>query len=105
MKLPDLERITEITQRLLATTPGEWYALYEECQPGRCPDMVDDPTIYVKGSEQYIAQTAYDHLSFSQRDTMFADAEFIAHAKEDIIYLLQLIGIEIPKDNETIPHT
>lgn len=78
------KRIQEIKERLQATTPGAWKV--------RIPDGdyfgSDDPTVETEDG-QYIARTGYDGLSYTVRETMGADAEFIAHAKEDIAWLLE----------------
>ena len=81
-------RITEIKNRLQATTPGVWRVL----QPDEDHFGSDDPTVETE-SGQYIAQTSYNGLSNTRRLTMHADAEFIAHAKEDIAFLLQQLEI------------
>ena len=80
------QKIQEIRERLQATTPGAW-KIWE-------PDddyFGDDSSTVVTGCGQYIAQTSYDGLSHTIRKTMAADAAFIAHAKEDITYLLDQI--------------
>lgn len=75
------QRIREIKERLQSTTPGAWKIWV--------PDddyLGDDSPTIVSENGQYIAQTNYDGLE--DRVTMIADAEFIAHAKEDIAWLL-----------------
>jgi len=86
----DKQRIQEIKARLQATTPGAWKACFSEDErfDVECPE--DDPCI-LSDSGQYIAQTTYDQLSNTCRPTMYADTEFIAHAKEDIAFLLSQI--------------
>lgn len=84
----DMQRIREIKERLQAITPGAWkvcFAEGEKFDPG-CPK--DDPSIFSE-NDQFVAQTTYDRLSETCRPTMYADAVFIAHAKEDISYLLK----------------
>lgn len=78
-------RVREIIERLRATTPGAWKAFYPSED-----DFSVDVCIYSENG-QYVAQTSYDGGSDSYRSTMKADAEFISHAKEDILYLLSLI--------------
>ena len=80
----DDQRIREIKERLQATTPGAWRVW----KPNDDYFGDDTPTVETE-SGQYIAQTGYDGLSYTVRETMSADAEFIAHAKEDIAYLLE----------------
>lgn len=75
-----MDRLTGIKKRLLATTPGDWGVVEQN----------DDGDWIVSGADgAYIAQTSYDGLSVTTRETCRGDAEFIAHAKEDIAYLLQ----------------
>lgn len=75
-----MNRLDEIRKRLLATTPGVWEVVEQD----------DDGDWIVSGADStYIAQTSYDGLSVTTRETCRGDAEFIAHAKEDIAYLLQ----------------
>jgi len=92
----DEQRIQEIKARLQATTPGAWKVQFarDERFDVECPE--DDPIIEAE-SGQYIAQITYDQLSYTCRPTMYADAEFIAHAKEDIAYLLRQLEIALPK--------
>lgn len=88
------QRIHEIKERLQATTPGVWKTCYaeDECFSPDCPE--EDPCIE-SVSGQFIAQTTYDTLSTTCRPTMYADAEFIAHAKEDIRFLLELLEVHV----------
>lgn len=75
-----MSRIDEIKRRLLATTPGSWGVVEQD----------DDGDWIVSGADgAYIAQTSYDGLSVTTRETCRGDAEFIAHAKEDIAFLLE----------------
>lgn len=82
----DEQRIHEIKERLQATTPGAWRVW----EPDEDYLGSDDPTIETE-SGQYIAQTNYDGIC--ERETMIADAKFIACAKEDISYLLKRLEI------------
>ena len=75
-----MDRLDEIRKRLLATTPGAW---------GMVEQDDDGDWIVRTCGDQYIAQTSYDGLSITTRETCKADAVFIAHAKKDIAYLLQ----------------
>ena len=75
-----MNRLDEIRKRLLATTPGAW---------GRVEQDDDGDWIVSTEDDQYIAQTSYDGLSATTRETCKADAVFIAGAKEDIAYLLR----------------
>lgn len=88
----DEQKIQEIKERLQATTPGAWRIW----KPGDDYFGDDTPTVESENG-QYIAQTSYDGLSHTVRDTMTADAEFIAHAKEDISYLLEQLEIFFSK--------
>ena len=86
------DRISEIKGRLQATTPGIW-KVFE-------PDgdyLGDDGPSVVTEDGQYIAQTSYDGLSFSARETAANDAEFIAYAKQDIAWLVQQLEILLSK--------
>ena len=75
-----MDRLTDIKKRLLATTPGVWGMVEQD----------DDGDWIVSGADgTYIAQTSYDGLSVTTRETCRGDAEFIAHAKEDIAFLLE----------------
>lgn len=79
-----MSRISEIKRRLLATTPGSWGTVEQN----------DDGDWIVSGKNgAYIAQTSYDGLSATTRETCEADAVFIAHAKEDIEYLLRELEV------------
>lgn len=80
-----VDRIKDIQRRLNATTKGKWIVRnvpYDEC---------NDPYIETEDGT-YIAQTTYDMQSKTENHNINADTEFIAHAKEDIEYLLKLIG-------------
>ena len=58
----------------------------------------DDGDWIVSGADgTYIAQTSYDGLSVTTRETCRDDAEFIAHAKEDIAYLLRELEVHFRK--------
>ena len=83
------QRISDIKKRLQATTPGVWKIWKPE------EDYLgdDDPCIETEDGV-YVAQTSYDGLSNTCRPTMYADAEFIAHAKEDICFLLTQLEIQ-----------
>ena len=85
----DDQRIGALKERLQATTPGAWRVW----EPGD-DYLGDDTPIVETDGGQYVAQTGYDGLSHTVRETMAADAEFIAHAKEDIAYLLSLVKIK-----------
>lgn len=84
----DDQRIREIKERLQATTPGAWrvWKPDEDC-------FGDNDPVVETESGKYIAQTSYDGLSRTVRDTAISDAEFIAHAKEDVAYLLEQLEI------------
>lgn len=86
MSSADEERLKEIKERLQATTPGVW----KVWQPDDDYFGDDSPTV-VNESGKYIAQTSYDGLN--DRETMTADAEFIAHAKDDILFLLEQLEV------------
>lgn len=77
------KRIEEIKERLEKTTPGKWIAR-------RIPyEGQEDPWIVTEDGT-YICQTVYDMQSETQDHNVDADTEFIAHAKEDIDFLLRL---------------
>lgn len=79
-----MDRLTDIKKRLLATTPGAWGVVEQD----------DDGDWIVSGADgTYIAQTSYDGLSVTTRETCRGDAEFIAHAKEDIAFLLEKLEV------------
>lgn len=79
-----MSKIEEIKQRLNATTKGKWLT---ENIPY---DGIEDPVIITEDGE-YIAQTAYDMQGASTNHNVDEDTIFIAHAKEDIQYLLDFI--------------
>lgn len=82
-----LKRIKEIEDRLNKTTSGKWIAKDIPY------DGHEDPCIVTeKGT--YIAQTVYDMQSITEKHNVDEDTLFIAHAKDDIKFLLNLI-----KDN------
>lgn len=84
-----MSRINEIKRRLLATTPGSWGVVEQD----------DDGDWIVSGEDGvYIAQTSYDGLSTTTRETCEADAVFIAHAKEDVAYLLRELEVLQPSE-------
>ena len=90
------QRIREIKERLRATTPGAWkacFAIDERFDPD-CPE--EDPHIENEFG-QFVAMTTYDTQSTTCRPTMYADTEFIAHAKEDIAWLLERLEIALRK--------
>ena len=79
-----MDRLADIKKRLLATTPGAWGVVERD----------DDGDWIVSGADgTYIAQTSYDGLSVTTRETCRGDAEFIAHAKEDIAFLLEKLEV------------
>lgn len=78
------KRILEIKERLKNATPGEWTAW------GIPYNGINDPNISTKDGV-YIAQTVYDMQSGTQEHNIDADTVFIAHAKQDIEYLLKKI--------------
>ena len=82
------ERLNEIKERLEAATPGGWKVLFADDELFSEEAPCDDPVVAAEDG-QYIAQTTYDQLSNTCRPTMYADALFIAHAKEDIAWLLE----------------
>lgn len=92
----DEQRIQKIRERLQATTPGAWEVCFAEGEKfdPECPKR--DPSIFSE-NDQFVAQTTYDTLSETCRPTMYADAVFIAHAKEDISYLLEQLEIFFSK--------
>lgn len=85
------ERLRKIKERLRATTPGAW--MVREIDE----DSFDDTPGVRTVDGLYVAQTSYDGLSRTCRPTMYADAEFIAHAKEDIEWLLERLEVFLNK--------
>ncbi len=86
MKLNDeqLKIVKDIEERLNATTIGKWVAgglPYNDC---------DDPWIETEYGD-YVAQTVYDMQSCTQKHNIEEDTIFIAKAKDDIKYLLDII--------------
>ena len=84
-----MDRLQEIEHRLNATTPGKWYIIWAEDD---CEDtciISDLQNEY--GEDTYICQTSYEGLGNTQKHNVNEDAEFIAHAKGDIEYLLNII--------------
>lgn len=88
----ELDRIAKIKERLRATTPGAWRAVYGEDERFLEGHPEDDPCIFAE-SGQYIAQTTYDGLSHTCRSTVYADTEFIANSKSDVAFLLRLLEV------------
>lgn len=80
-------RLLEIKERLQAATPGAWKVRETD------EDSFDDTPGVTTEDGRYVAQTSYDGLSHTCRPTMYADAEFIAHAKEDIEWLLERLEV------------
>ncbi len=90
------QNIQEIKERLYSTTPGVWQARFAEDEQFRpdCPE--EDPCIQTD-SGQFIAIVTYDQLSHTCRPTMYDDARFIAHAKEDIAFLIEQLEVFLNK--------
>ena len=82
------ERLNEIKERLEAATPGGWKVLFADDEAFN-PDLPSEDPLVVTDTGQFVAQTTYDQLYDTCRPTMYADAVFIAHAKEDIAWLLE----------------
>jgi len=71
------KKIQEIAKRLYAITGTSWHYKY-------------DYDYYILNDRgEYIAQTTYDDLSTSKEHNVIADTEFIAHAPDDIRYLIE----------------
>ncbi len=72
-------RIQEIIERLRATTPGSWTPW--------SPDEANIPAqaVKVKGSSEFVCIASF----YGDYDAASRNAEFIAHAKEDITWLLE----------------
>lgn len=85
-------RLQEIKERLRATTPGVWKAWFAEDERF-CPDCPEEDPCILAENGQFVAATTYDQLSNTCRPTMYADTEFIAHAKEDIQFLLEQLEV------------
>lgn len=80
----DNARLAAIRERLSKTTPGPWTA-----EPNYETDCDENPFRFgswVCGAE--------DGVQVSERVESIADAEFIAHAPDDIAYLLSLLGVK-----------
>ena len=84
-------RLLEIKERIRATTPGSWKVREMD------EDGFDDTPGVETDDGTYIAQTSYDGLSCTCRPTMYADAEFIAHAKADVEWLIQQLEVVLGK--------
>lgn len=76
------QRIQKIRERLQATTPGEWVPW--------SPDKKSVPAqaVKVKGSSEFVCITTF----YGDFDAGSKDAEFIANAKEDIQFLLDMLN-------------
>jgi ABC-type antimicrobial peptide transport system permease subunit len=71
------KKIQEIAKRLYAITGTSWHYKY-------------DYDYYILNDRgEYIAQTTYDDLSTSKEHNVIADTEFIAHAPDDVRYLIE----------------
>lgn len=126
----DKERIDQIKARLAATTPGKWYVnRLDDCHCMNLvavttrPDSglhealpYDDPdssiresivatTLEQAGFEQVkphvvVDVDEYDDFDPSKGGRWDQDAEFIANAKDDIEFLLNLLDELNPSDNK-----
>lgn len=78
----DEQRIREIKERLQATTPGAWVPW--------SPDEAHIPAqaVKVKGSPEFVCVASF----YGDYNAASRNAEFIAHAKEDIQFLLDLLS-------------
>lgn len=76
------ERIREIKERLQATTQGDW----EPWSPDS--ESIPPQAIKVKESPKLVCIVSF----YGDFDESSRNAEFIAHAKEDIQFLLDLLG-------------
>ena len=78
----DTQRIREIRERLQATTPGAWIPW--------SPDRKNVPAqaVKVKGTAEFVCVASF----YGDFDASSRNAEFIAHAKEDIQFLLDLLN-------------
>lgn len=85
----DGDRVAAIRERLEAATPGDWHV---DAPPG-FEQGHDD--ICVLSGDIYICQTSYDGLSNTKKHNVREDAEFIAHAKSDVQYLLEQLEIHV----------
>lgn len=95
MKRIDKERIDKIQQVLDKTTPGEWKIEgNEKGEPltgyQRSHDIVIESEYGI-----YIAQTTKNNLPYTERHNIEADSTFIANAKSDIQFLLNIINDSI----------
>jgi hypothetical protein len=77
-------RLAAMRQRAEAATPGPWRAT------GLPYDDIHDPCIETADGD-YVAQTVYDMQSASLNHHVDEDTEFIAHAREDVPYLLAVV--------------
>lgn len=86
----DEKRIQEIKERLQATTPGAW----KRWEPDE--DYLGDESPSVETDDgEFICQTATEYGKV--RTTAEADAVFIAHAKEDVTWLLEQLEVQFGK--------
>ncbi len=83
-----MQNIQEIKKRLYSTTPGAWRAWFAEDEQFN-PDYPEEDPCVQTDSGQFIAIVTYDQLSHTCRPTMYDDARFIAHSKEDIAFLIE----------------
>jgi len=79
------DAIEEIKTRLNNTTNGDWF------YNGLPYDVGNNDPMIVTNNGTYIAQTVYDGQSNTEEHNINADTIFIANAKNDIEYLLQLV--------------
>lgn len=113
MELWDSDRINQIKKRLAEATPGPWYAYYLDdpysmnlfavtTQPdsGMHPaldDNIRDSIIATTLLQNNLDDVGSKHPKFVEvtldEDRTGEDAEFIAHARSDIEYLLQLVEV------------
>lgn len=81
-----LKRIEEIKERLSKTTKGKW-------KTSGLPydyDCGDDACV-LTDNDMYICATVVDNLCLTEKHNVDEDTIFIANAKEDIQFLLNLI--------------
>lgn len=89
-------RFEEIEQRLNSITAPKWklnkgYNYNPDDDDYKYGYRCLDDISIITDDGVYIAQTSYDNQGWSSMHNVKKDSEFIAHAPEDIAFLLDLI--------------
>lgn len=91
-------RLREIQERAEKATEGPWYAHhcgYHKEDPGSACGIATDPREDFEGYADIVGDRAYDECHHPMTEE---DAQFVAHAREDIPFLLQLVK-KLQNDN------